>query len=225
MQYHISTGLIIEKFTGNCGCPLCEIQKIVEEQFVNDFLNDAVMEENTRLTVNEKGFCSEHFDKMLRRPNKLSLAIQISSRIAAQRKIFNSPKTIISAKNAANKIAKSSKTCVICDLLDESMKKYYKTIAQMYRHEPDFYKTLLNIDGFCVKHYAELVRYSEFAGKYAKDYRELLSKIQLCAIDRTIVDLQNFCFAHDHRNAGKPLGSAENALPEARSLIYGKNND
>ena len=34
MEYHIDTGLIKEKFSTDCECPLCEIQKIVEEQLL-----------------------------------------------------------------------------------------------------------------------------------------------------------------------------------------------
>ena len=56
MAYHIDTGLIKEKLKVDCECPLCEIKKVVEEQFLYEFLNDAVMEDNTRIKVGEEGF-------------------------------------------------------------------------------------------------------------------------------------------------------------------------
>jgi hypothetical protein len=80
MKYHIDTGLIVDKFQTDCECPLCEIQKIVEEQFLFEFLNDAVMEENTRIKVGQKGFCAKHFDMLFSRQNKLSVALQIETR-------------------------------------------------------------------------------------------------------------------------------------------------
>ena len=58
MIYHVDTGLIIDKFKENSECPLCAIQGVVEEQFLHEFLNDAVMEDSTREKVNKYGFCS-----------------------------------------------------------------------------------------------------------------------------------------------------------------------
>lgn len=222
MNYHINTGLIIEKFGVNCSCPLCEIQKVVEKQFINEFLNDAVMEENTRLTVNAKGFCAEHFDKLFAGQNKLSLAIQVSSRVTAAKWLLDKPKSVSAAKKCADKIDSASNSCVICELVEESMVKYYKTIAQMYRFERDFYKMILETDGFCLKHYAELLRYARFAGSLSKDYLELLSTVEKGVVNRVNENLQAFCFAHDHRNARMPLGNAENALPVIREKLYGK---
>ena len=56
MSYHIDTGLIKEKFAENSECPLCAIQKVAEEQFLHEFLNDAVMEDDTRIRVGKRGF-------------------------------------------------------------------------------------------------------------------------------------------------------------------------
>ena len=91
MQYHINTGLIHEKFNSECDCPLCEIEKIVEDGIVYEYLNDAVMEDDTRIHVNKTGFCKEHFDLLFQGQNKLSLALQISTRTDEMLKLFDKP--------------------------------------------------------------------------------------------------------------------------------------
>lgn len=222
MAYHIDTGLIKDKMKVDCECPLCEIRSIVEEQFLFEFLNDAVMEENTRLKVNALGFCGKHFEMLYNRQNKLSVALQISTRVDTILKDITEVKNVKAAKKQADALDKSSTTCIICDLTEDSMVKYYKTIAQMFVKEQNFYKTLLSTKGFCLKHYAELLRYASYAGFMAKEYVELLSGLQKRNMERLQAELKGFCNKHDYRNALNPLGSSETALPRMGEKLYGK---
>ncbi len=225
MAYHIDTGLIKDKFKVDCECPLCEIQSIVEEQFLHEFLNDAVMEENTRLKVNRLGFCNEHFNKLFVRQNKLSVALQISTRVDTIQAKLSEVKNFKQAVKQAKELESLASTCIICNLTEESMIKYYKTIAQMYLRENSFYKTLLGTKGFCMKHYAELLKYSNYAGPATKEYVSLLSAHQKRHLERLQKELKEFCDKHDYRNALKPLGNSETALPRMGIKLYGKKTD
>lgn len=225
MGYHIDTGLIKEKFKVDCECPLCEIQNVVEEQFLHEFLNDAVMEDNTRIEVGRKGFCQKHFDMLFSRQNKLSVALQIRTRVEILQNKFGKVSSASQAIKQAKEIEKASSTCILCDLKEESMVKYYKTVAQMFARERNFFKTLLSSKGFCMHHYSQLLKYCKSAGFFAKEYVKLLSEIQSRNIERVDSDLKKFCDKHDYRNANEPLGSAETALPRIRTKLYGKKYD
>lgn len=222
MNYHIDTGLIYEKFKEGCECPLCAIEKKVQEQFLHEFLNDAVMEDNTRIKVGKNGFCDKHFDMLISRQNKLSVALQIGTRAEKVAPLCGKVKSAGAAKKCAKEIENALSTCVICDLTEESMIKYYKTMAQMFAHEKDFYKILFASKGFCLNHYAKLLEYSVFAGFMTKDYLSVLSSVQEKNFTRVQNELKDFCDSHDYRNARKPLGEAENALPHARIKFYGE---
>ncbi len=221
MAYHIDTGLIYEKFKADCECPLCEIRRIVEEQFLHEFLNDAVMEDSTRAKVNKLGFCAKHFDMLYKRQNKLSVALQISTRVNALREKIKKPISVKAALKQAEELEKAGKTCIICDLTQESMEKYYKTVAQMFARENEFVKTLAATKGFCLHHYAELLRYSRHAGLSAKKYIAALALLQEKNFERLQKDLKGFCDKHDYRNAMMPLGASETALPRMRVKLYG----
>ena len=225
MAYHIDTGLIKEKFKVDCECPLCEIKKIVEEQFLHEFLNDAVMEDNTRIRVGKKGFCAKHFDMLFSRQNKLSVALQIGTRVEKLMDIVSETKSVKAGLKQAEALKKSATTCAICDFVEESMVKYYKTIAQMFQNEKSFYKTLLATKGFCLEHYSELLKYSRYAGFMAKEYLSILTGVEKRHLTRLQAELKEFCDKHDYRNALKPLGSAETALPRMRTKLYGKKYD
>ena len=225
MSYHIDTGLIKEKFAVDCECPLCEIKKIVEEQFLHEFLNDAVMEDSTRQKVNEKGFCQRHFDMLFARPNKLSVALQTATRVKYLQKFIENTDNAKKVISNAKKLEELSKTCIICDYTEESMVKYYKTITQMFVREKSFYKTLFSSKGFCLEHYTKLIKYSNSAGFMAKDYVTLISSIQNRNVTRLSEELKVFCDKHDYRNANMPLGSSETALPRMRIKLYGDEKD
>ena len=222
MRYHIDTGLIIEKFSTDCRCPLCEIKKIVEEQFLHEFLNDAVMEDNTRIKVGKKGFCARHFDMLFSRQNKLSLALQIETRLDKLAPLYSQIKSAKAGTRLAKKIEQSAKTCAICELTEESMVKYYKTVAQLFYNEKEFCKILIKSSGFCMEHYAKLLQYSKYAGGLKDSYVEVLSGVQNRTMFVVKDNIHEFCIKHDYRNALKPLGSAENALPDVRAKLYGE---
>ncbi len=222
MAYHIDTGLIKDKFKVDCECPLCEIKKVVEEQFLHEFLNDAVMEDNTRIKVGKLGFCARHFDMLFSRQNKLSVALQIGTRVEKLSSLIEQTKSVKAGVKQAEAIKKASTTCAICDYTEESMIKYYKTIAQLFQNEKSFLKTMLATKGFCLEHYAELLKYSKYAGFMAKEYVGVLTGIEQRHLKRLSDELKAFCDSHDYRNAGKPLGNAETALPRMRTKLYGK---
>ncbi len=225
MQYHIGTGLIYEKFKADCECPLCSIEKKVTEQFLHEFLNDAVMEDDTRIKVGKKGFCAKHFDMLVKRQNKLSVALQIGTRAEKLKPLLSGVKNAGAAKKRAKEILDAVSGCVICDLVEESMVKYYKTVAQLFGREQPFRDLLAESKGFCFKHYAELLNYSSSAGLSAKDYLSVLTSVQEKNFTRVQAELKAFCDSHDYRNAYKPLGDAESALPHARIKFYGEKQE
>ena len=81
MHYHIGNMLIHQEFQSGKSCPLCRIRNILENRLAEQYLNDAVMEDDQRKKVNERGFCAHHTQMMLARKNKLSLALQHVTRI------------------------------------------------------------------------------------------------------------------------------------------------
>ncbi len=225
MIYHVDTGLIIDKFKENSECPLCEIQKVVEEQFLHEFLNDAVMEDSTREKVNKYGFCSNHFDKLFFRPNKLSVALQIQTRTDFLNKIIVETSSAKGAKKQGETLDSALSSCIICNLTNKSMEKYYKTIANLFSKDKEFIKLFYTSKGFCLNHYSSLLKYCAYANAFKSEYAKALTAVQKRNFERIKEEINRFCNKHDYRNATMPLGSAETALPRMREKLYGKKED
>lgn len=222
MHYHISTGLILQEFPKGSECPLCEIKAIVERQIVDQFLNEAVMVDHYRDKVNRLGFCSHHYDMLLAGNSKLGVALQAITRMKALTEKVKLPKNAKDAAKQAEAIEKAGETCLICDLIDFNMQRYYMTVAQMYGHEKEFPEMLKNTKGFCFHHYAELLKNAKHAGGATGEYCKLLAEIEKTNLERMTAELQWFCDKHDYRNREKPLGTSADALPRSRAKFYGK---
>ena len=222
MNYHINTGLIHEKFTTDCECPLCQIKKAVEEQFLTEYLNDAVTDDDTRNEVNAEGFCFDHYKKLFSRPNKLSLALQVSTRFNTVLKNAGTPTDAKSAVKTATALKKSATTCIICHQLSIAMGRYYIGVAELYLKEPVFREELLSCKGLCLNHYAELLNYAKYEGSKTKDYIKDLTFVQERAYERLNTELKWFCDKHDYRNRLKPIGTSIDILPRMCEKIYSK---
>lgn len=222
MKYHINTGLIHEKFKEDCECPICRIKRNVEEQFLTEYLNDAVTDDDARMEVNEYGFCHDHYKKLLARPNKLSVALQLSTRFSTVRKNAGVPTDVKSAVKTANSLKKSMTTCVICRQVEYAMTRYFIGVAELFYKEPEFKQELLNSKGFCLQHYASLLEYAKCAGSKAKEYILDLTSVQEKAYERLNAELKWFCDKHDYRNRLKPIGTSADILPRMSEKLFGK---
>ena len=225
MRYHINTALILKEFPKtDSECPLCEIRNTVEKNVTEQYLNEAVMVTSARMEVNAKGFCEKHFDMLFAGQSKLGLALQCITRMNVLKENLRQPNSVKGAKKQAKKLIASSSTCVICDVVEEHMQRYYKTVAELYYAEEDFRELISFTKGFCLKDYAQLLINSKYAETKAREYVKTLTDIESRNFERVQSDLQWFCDKHDFRNANRDLGSAKDALPRARTKIYGKKN-
>ncbi|MCQ2399452.1 MAG: DUF6062 family protein, partial [Clostridia bacterium] len=221
MVYHIDTGLIHDELAGGSECPVCAIRRKVEEQFLTEYLNDAVTDDDARMQVNEFGFCADHYKKLFLRPNKLSLALQNVTRLSEIRKKAGKPTDVRSAVKTGDSVKKLH-TCVICNELDSAMTRYYIGIAELYLKDSGFKDELLNTKGFCIDHYGKLLEYAKYAGAKSKEYIAVLNETENKALDRLTAELKWFCDKHDYRNRLKPMGTSQDVLPRLYEKLYGK---
>lgn len=222
MNYHINTGLVIEEFQKGDGCPLCRIEKIVETGICKELLADGCMDDAVRTQVNAKGFCPEHFEQLYLMPSKLSLALQLSTRLNTMLKVYKKPSNSFSAKKLSDNIVKSSQTCIVCDYTKTEMEKYYRAIPILFLNERDFRQILKDNKNVCQGHFAMLLKYSAKAGKMQKEYLSVIYDNMKNKFDYDLKLLDAFAKRHDYRNLGKSLGEAENAIMYFHDDLYGK---
>lgn len=221
MRYHIQTAPIWDAFKENDGCPLCKLYALVEDRLVKQYTNEAVMEPDYRVRVNERGFCARHLQKLFDGKNKLGVALQVNTRTE---KIINdiiladNPKK---AKKLSDKLNETLETCVICDEVDEVMERYFYTVAQMFDNEEEFPKLLKENCGFCLPHFTALLRYVSYAGKSARDYATTICKLQKDTMRKDNSDLERFTRRFDYNSSDKYSSSTDDALEKSIKRLKG----
>lgn len=75
MRYHIDTIPVWDALKQQGECPLCALRRSIEAADVDRFLGGSVMEPDTRVRVNEKGFCQRHHVLLYAQQNRLGHAL------------------------------------------------------------------------------------------------------------------------------------------------------
>ena len=223
MKYHINTILIWDSFKKQDDkCPLCQIEKTIEKQLINRYLNEAVMEDTCRKEVNKYGFCKKHFVKLYGGENKLGIALQTHTRYKELQKSFLVTDNYKTALKLAENLDKELSQCIICKLIDFNIEGYYKTLPQMYNKDTEFKKLFMQNKGFCINHYKKLLIYSKYAKTSTKQYLNDLTTLQQKNMDRIEKDILFFTEKFDYRNAHIPWGNKKEALKKCINNICGE---
>lgn len=238
MRYHIDTIPVWDAMKLNGECPLCALRRKVELMDVERYLGGSVMEPDTRLVVNEKGFCPRHQKLLTEQRNKLGHALMMhtylkttmkktdaafDAAIAGAKKEAGAPalKRMMGKGGGKEEILKAAQTlralastCILCESIDESMQRYAYTFLHLYQTDDAFRKAFAASKGVCLNDAALLMEMA--AGQMSADMlRSFIG--DLCGATRKSLeklegDLEGFTLKFDYRNADKPWGDSKDAL-------------
>lgn len=217
MKEKIYTIPINEAFDEVCECPLCLIEKRLEEEAVEYELGAAMMEPDHREISNEKGFCRRHLEMMFQKENKLSLALVMDTHLAEVRKkvstLKNGKKGLFKKENPS--ISETVKSCIVCDKIENTMNRYMDVLASMYKDEPEFREKFNKSKGFCLYHFDKLLEYgnSEFLKALIEKEEKELEVIN--------DDIHKFTLKFDYRNRDMEWGTAKDAPVRCVQKVVG----
>ena len=244
MNQHIDTIPVWDAYKTDCECPLCALAKKNEEEYVDNFLGVSVMEPDRRVEVNEKGFCRRHFKMMFDAGNRLGLALMTdtymkrtieklaeNARKAAKAGVEEAQKGFIARmgkKSAdigacADEILELTGRCIFCERLNTAMDRYVYTFLYMYKHESDFRRAVAQSKGFCLDHYAQVMKAApqHLSGKELGELIETITRIELENLARVEKDLEWFTLKFDYRNRDKPWGNSQDAVERSVNKMRG----
>lgn len=251
MKEKIYTIPVTETFSVECECPVCLLQKKLEDEYVIYFLGPSLMEPDCRMVTNEKGFCRRHFELLYnKQENRLGLGLVIDTHLQEQTKKLSRQTT--SGKGANNpgasmikslasklssKSADSTKfiddalsllkelevSCSICSKLEYTMDRYMDVIMYLWVREADFRQLFNSKKGFCLVHFRLLL---ESAKKYLKQadaavFADNLIKMQLPNLERIQQEVNWFTKKFDYRYNDAPWGNSKDALQRSIQKLVG----
>jgi hypothetical protein len=227
MKEKIYTIPVNEAFDEGGECPFCNMYRRLEQESVEYMLGPAYMEDDIRMDTNKKGFCAHHYSLMYKQQNRLGLALMLHTHLqtigkelnelAAKRKPVK--KSLFSkADKDGNPIADYlngiTDSCYICDRIEHTFERYIDTFFYMWAKMPEIRDKVAASQGFCLNHFAMLVREGEKKLSSA-EYENLMSTIlplEQQNIKRITDEVEHFTDKFDYRHKDEPWGNSRDSV-------------
>ena len=217
MKENICTIPINDLLKPKDGCPICRMEAMLEENYVDFVVGDAMMEPSIRIETNKRGFCHRHFSKMFTAGQKLPNALIMESHL---QEIIDGimPKKAGSKpdKKALERIETLGKTCYVCDRIEHDIHHLLSILFTEYGKSEEFRETYREQPFICLNHYALISRAAAgkrgVASKFLADFNETtygLTKNYLLSLKE---DTSYFCSMFDYRNRGGDFGKSKDVI-------------
>lgn len=227
MKETICTIPINDIFTPKDGCPICRMEAMLEEQYVNFITGDAMMEPNVRIITNKKGFCHRHFSQMVKSGQKLPNALILESHL---QDIYDNlmPKKLKGKpdKKKLEDIKKELNSCYVCDRIKSDMHHFMSTIFVEWAKDEGFRKLYNEQPFICLKHYSFIMDCAAGKGgissKSIADFHSETAALTKNYLDSLKKDITYFCSMFDYRNRGKEWGTSVDAIERSIAFLTGE---
>lgn len=247
MRYHIDTIPVWDAVKLEGDCPLCALRRRNELMDVDRFLGGSVMEPDTRIRVNEKGFCPRHQLMLYARNNRLGHALMMHTHLmetirrakpilagaraaASQSAATPAVKRMIGKdpgkqglKGAAQQLAALSGSCILCEAIEENTRRYAYTLLHLYQTDAAFRRAFAASKGVCLPDLALLFEMAQetLSGQTLADFvRDCCGAVER-AMEKNAADIEGFTLKFDYRNADKPWGDSRGSLERTVNQLRG----
>ena len=248
MKYHIDTIPVWDAIKLAGECFLCALKRKTELGEVDHYLGASVMEPDTRIQVNKKGFCCHHQRMLYAIDNRLGHALLLESHVSETReRLAHAVKQVKSAakgasgasrkarltgkapgaaqqmENAAAALEALTKSCIVCDSIEENKGRYLHTFFHRYQNATEFRKKFQGCKGMCIPHAAELLRTAagELPAKALPEFAETVCRLETEAFYRMQEDVSWFCRKFDYRNYDEPWYNSRDAVERTVNKLRG----
>ncbi len=242
MRYHIDTIPVWDAVKEKNGCPMCLLRRKIEENDVVRYLGGSVMEPDTRIKVNAKGFCPRHQVLLYAQKNRLGHALMMHSHLNETRRelgeildraakgkpsgsrLFGGRSEAKDAvHDAADRLKALSASCILCDSIRENRDRYAYTLLHLYRTDAAFKREFIDNGGVCLPCAGDLLAMAadEMKGDDLADFIRCLRSTLDAKMAGEDHDLKNFTLLFDYRNAGKTLDGTTGALERTVNTLRG----
>ncbi|MBR4234594.1 MAG: hypothetical protein IKR85_00845 [Clostridia bacterium] len=236
MRQHIDTIPVWDAFKTDCECPLCVLRETNENNYVQTFTGGSVMEPDVRVEVNMKGFCARHFRLMMKSEHRLGVALMAHTYLKQSMARLGQTNMAVQsvpvkgrlfskkAPEAGVDLSALTDTCILCDRLNDTMKRYVYTAIHLWKKDSAFRYQLKNSKGLCLKHYAELLKAApeQLSGQELATFTDELNETEMKNLARLEQEIEWFTLKFDHQNADKPWGNSRDALPRTVEKLRGR---
>lgn len=209
----------------SCGCPVCSLYRMLEENELDLILGASMMEPDVRIQTNKQGFCKTHYDMMFVRKNRLGMALTLESHLAEIRKDIDSG-GISGAlgkpgEKQISRIDKLDDSCYVCSRIEYNFSRLLSNIVYLWKNDADFRVKYACQPYFCLPHYKMLLEVGrdELDKKQFSVYKKQTAEIVEEYFDELSEDVSWFCKKFDYRYADEPWNNSKDAVERAIKFL------
>ena len=248
MKYHIDTIPVWDAAKHDGECLLCELKRRSELGEAERYLGASVMEPDVRIRVNDRGFCQKHHAMLFSMSNRLGHALMLESHtIETRQKLAKAFAEIrkngealknagfgdkLGGKTRANSqaiqkqaegIREMARGCVMCETIEENMRRYLHTFFHLYKSDSEFRSRFGAGKGVCLPHLAELLEIApeELSAKELGDFVLLLADLETRNLDRIQEDISWFIKKFDYRYEKESWKDSKDAVERTANKMRG----
>ena len=248
MRYHIDTIPVWDAAKREGECLLCALERKTEIGEAERYLGASVMEPDVRIRVNDKGFCKKHHGMLYGMSNRLGHALMLESHMIETRKRMGNicgkmkaaARTLQSAglgdrlngkvKSAtadmlkqAQEIEKMAGSCVMCETIEENMRRYLHTFFHLYENDTDFRRRFSESKGICLPHMGQLLEVGteELSPKALGEFAVMLADLEQKNLDRMQEDISWFIKKFDYRYEKEDWKNSKDAVERTANKVRG----
>lgn len=224
MRDDITSIPVSEVFEPKDGCPMCRLRDMLEERVTTYIMGAAMMEPDVRIETNKTGFCFDHYQMMLKKRNRLSIALTMQTHLAElETQVFGGVFGK-SPKQQVQTLDKQAHSCFVCDKVNTSMTRLTATVCRLWEQEEDFQKLFAEQPMLCLPHYAQLTDTASRAmsKRNGAAFSKVCATIARGYMTELSGDVDHFCRMFDYRNTGGDFGNAKDAIERAVWFLTGR---
>ncbi len=216
-------------------CFLCDLMAQAQKDAIAFYLGSSVMNPETRVKVNERGFCPSHWQMLVAANKSQGVALMADTYLAETRqKSEKAINSLLGARNArqADKavhafsqvMEEREQGCLVCTAMEERLNRYLYTICYLWGEDPSFREALANGKGFCLHHFKLLLQTAKQALSAAlyPQFVHAVTQTEVAKLDRIAKDVSWMTQKFKAENMDKPWHGCEDAHKRGVDIITGR---
>lgn len=219
MREDICSIPVHDVFLPKDGCPFCRMRDMLEDRMATYVTGAAMMEPDVRVETNRLGFCEEHFNQILARGSKLSVALILESLLhEVEEQVF--PEGRNAAKKAAQAVDARQHSCFVCENLKQNMQHLVENTLKLWQSDPEFRELYAAQPQICLKHYGMAMQAAQkLPRKEQPVFEAETARLTRNYLNEVAGDVTHFCRMFDYRNAGGDWGNSKDAVERAIAFL------
>lgn len=203
---------INDVFLPKDGCPFCRMRDMLEDRMATYITGAAMMEPDVREETNRLGFCEEHFNQILARGSRLSVALILESLLAEVRtELFSQNHGPV--KKSLLLWTRRQHSCFVCENIEKNTAHLLETLVKLWQDDGEFRALYSQQEYICFPHYGMVLQAAhKMPKKNFALFEETTTRLANAYLETLCGDVTHFCRMFDYRNAGGDWGNSRDAI-------------